>query len=408
MSEPRDTSARAGGPTGLGGRRTEGRSGLAARGQVLALVAVMIVALLALAAMVIDTGRIWMARRALQNSVDAAALAGARELPDDAGLAMTVACDYGTVRNYVSQMAGSNCGGMATVTISAANFGGVNVPNGQITVHATRPIVPSLSGLLPWPTVTVGADATVVIGSLHTVCVFPLFQTVDRLQASGAWVPDGNGNFVEFNTPVVMKTNSTGSNQGNFLYLQANGSSSKDDIRDAIGSPGGCAQQTTNTGETAPGNAVGPLDQGMATRATHWNNPGSPGYCPNSTPTFNADGIAVHPAGHPLAGQPITPENCYRLVQIPMLTGVATDYHGQSSGALEGYLSFYISNWCGQTSTPKKGTPDSQHCAAPAGTSLPPLGWGELWGYYLMFEAVTDNPINPYDGLGTKVLVLID
>jgi len=36
------------------------------------------------------------------------------------------------------------------------------------------------------------------------------------------------------------------------------------------------------------------------------------------------------------------------------------------------------------------------------------LGWGELWGYYLEYEAVTEKPINPYDGLGTKVVVLID
>ena len=54
------------------------------RGQVIVLVVVMLVVLLGFAALVIDVGYAYYAHRQLQASADAAALAGAQELPDPA------------------------------------------------------------------------------------------------------------------------------------------------------------------------------------------------------------------------------------------------------------------------------------------------------------------------------------
>ena len=64
------------------------------RGQVLVLVALAMVALVAIAGLAIDVGYAYYAQRSLQASTDAAALAGAQELPDTAAAA-AAARDYG-------------------------------------------------------------------------------------------------------------------------------------------------------------------------------------------------------------------------------------------------------------------------------------------------------------------------
>ena len=52
------------------------------RGQAFALMIVALVALLGTAAIVMDVGFAWYAKRQVQASADSAALAGAQELPD--------------------------------------------------------------------------------------------------------------------------------------------------------------------------------------------------------------------------------------------------------------------------------------------------------------------------------------
>ena len=63
------------------------------RGQVLAVVAVALVALLGVAAFAIDVGYAYYAKRQLQSATDAAALAGAQDLPN-AATAITTATSY--------------------------------------------------------------------------------------------------------------------------------------------------------------------------------------------------------------------------------------------------------------------------------------------------------------------------
>jgi Putative Flp pilus-assembly TadE/G-like/von Willebrand factor type A domain len=72
----------------LAGRRT------GEQGQVLVLVILFLVVLLGMAAMVVDVGYAYYAHRSLQASADAAALAGAQELPDGAR-AIELAKEYG-------------------------------------------------------------------------------------------------------------------------------------------------------------------------------------------------------------------------------------------------------------------------------------------------------------------------
>jgi len=66
------------------------------RGQVFAMTAIAMVALVGLAAFVLDVGAWFRADREIQKVADAAALAGAQELPDDPGGAIALAKSYVT------------------------------------------------------------------------------------------------------------------------------------------------------------------------------------------------------------------------------------------------------------------------------------------------------------------------
>ncbi|MDZ4178087.1 MAG: Tad domain-containing protein, partial [Coriobacteriia bacterium] len=69
-------------------------SGRDQEGAVAVLVAVLIVALLAFAAIVVDAGAVYAQRRQMQTAADSAALAGVQELPGDPASAMAVADSY--------------------------------------------------------------------------------------------------------------------------------------------------------------------------------------------------------------------------------------------------------------------------------------------------------------------------
>lgn len=72
------------------------------RGQVLILFALMLAVLLVFVVMVVDVGMFMEQRRHAQNVVDAAALAGAQELPDNPTAAATVARQYADLNGYDS------------------------------------------------------------------------------------------------------------------------------------------------------------------------------------------------------------------------------------------------------------------------------------------------------------------
>ena len=72
------------------------------KGSILVLVAVGLVALLACASLITDIGLLYTSRSRLVNTADAAALAGAQELPINPELAVEVARDY-ALANGVSE-----------------------------------------------------------------------------------------------------------------------------------------------------------------------------------------------------------------------------------------------------------------------------------------------------------------
>jgi hypothetical protein len=122
------------------------------RGQAFVVTAITMVAVLGMAALVLDVGAWFHHKRELQATADAAALAAAQALPERPSDAVTLALSY----------AGKNGGGVAAgdVTISTTKYG-----NDTIRVKSHKTDAGIFSGLLGVTNVDVGASATATKGS---------------------------------------------------------------------------------------------------------------------------------------------------------------------------------------------------------------------------------------------------
>jgi Flp pilus assembly protein TadG len=116
------------------------------RGQTTVLTLVFMVVLLGMSALVLDLGSWYRSDRALQQTADAAALAGAQALPENTGTATSLAIEY----------ANKNGGGL---TSSGITFSGKIVKNDTITVKMSREAPGFFSNVLGIKSVTVGAHA---------------------------------------------------------------------------------------------------------------------------------------------------------------------------------------------------------------------------------------------------------
>jgi Flp pilus assembly protein TadG len=116
------------------------------RGQTTVLTLVFMVVLLGMSALVLDLGSWYRSDRALQQTADAAALAGAQALPENAGTATSLAIEY----------ANKNGGGLTSAGIT---FSGKIVKNDTITVKMSRQAPGFFSKVLGIKNVTVGAHA---------------------------------------------------------------------------------------------------------------------------------------------------------------------------------------------------------------------------------------------------------
>jgi Flp pilus assembly protein TadG len=123
------------------------------RGQAFAFTVIGLIAMLGMAAAVLDVGSWYRADRKLQTTVDAAALAAAQELPSDTAAANALATEY----------AGKNGGGPVSVSFSTTA-----VANDTVTVTGSRPAPGFFSQIFGIDSVTVGASATARVGALAT------------------------------------------------------------------------------------------------------------------------------------------------------------------------------------------------------------------------------------------------
>ena len=115
------------------------------KGQATVITLVFLVVLLGMAALVLDVGSWYRAKRSAQSTADAAALAGAQSLPDTSG-----------AKNLAQQYASKNGGlGSGGVTFSSSQSA-----NDSITVKVSRPAPGFFSKLFGVRSVTTGATAT--------------------------------------------------------------------------------------------------------------------------------------------------------------------------------------------------------------------------------------------------------
>jgi Flp pilus assembly protein TadG len=164
------------------------------RGQAFVITVLMITALLGLTALVLDAGSWFRAHRQLQATADAAALAGAQELPDSPGNANSLANDYAT----------KNTSGLTGVTVRLSQS---YVPNDTIRVHVTKPAEGFFSKIFGINSVDEGAGATartagmksalyvapIVVNQQHPMlnncagpCFGPGYQTTIPVSQTGA------------------------------------------------------------------------------------------------------------------------------------------------------------------------------------------------------------------------------
>jgi Flp pilus assembly protein TadG len=163
-------------------------------GQAFVITVLMITTLLGLTALVLDVGSWFRAHRALQATADAAALAGAQELPQAPGSATALANDY----------ASKNQSGLTGVTV---NLSQTYVSDDTIRVHVTKPAEGFFSKVFGINSVDEGAGATartagmksalyvapIVVNQLHPMlnncggpCYGPTYQTTIPVGSTGA------------------------------------------------------------------------------------------------------------------------------------------------------------------------------------------------------------------------------
>lgn len=124
-------------------------------GQSLIITAMLMVVLLGSAALAVDVGSLFLSKSNLQNAADAAALAGASELPDDPAAAIVVAKDY-LLKNNVPDDSSTITTGendkSITVTISSTQSlffaKALGIGTSDITVDATASI--GVAASVPW------------------------------------------------------------------------------------------------------------------------------------------------------------------------------------------------------------------------------------------------------------------
>jgi len=170
------------------------------RGQALIIFVLAAGVLFGFTAMAIDVGMILHQRRELQNTADAAALAGAIELPNSPGLAHDMAQQWAEL-NGIDAASGDQ------VDIS------VNTLENTVTVRVEREQGFIFGRVLGLVSTTVSADATARVGSPLSLSGILPFGVLESAISY-------NGN------PTIIKYDATNPSNGNFGPIRVDGSGS--------------------------------------------------------------------------------------------------------------------------------------------------------------------------------------
>jgi len=215
-------------------------------GQGLVLAAFAMVVILGFAAMAIDVGLFLHERRELQKAADAAALAGAQELPYSPADAEQKAQEWAANN-------GINAGELEAIEISTTY-----ADNDTITVEVKRDVSFVFARVLGFTSDTMRADATARVGSPAAMAGLVPFGVLEEA--------------ISLTEPTVLKYDAKNVFHGNFGALGIDGPGAKI-YRETIehGSQTSLCSQSQvtcadSTTETEPGNMTGPTGQAVEWR----------------------------------------------------------------------------------------------------------------------------------------------
>jgi hypothetical protein len=291
---------------------------------------------------VIDFGRIWWTRQRLRNYCDAAALAGARELPD-AAAAKAAATDY-----YARNLVETDCkhapvnilwqydtGNKSHYWIDMDDFDDVSVetpytderlasrnipPERTIRVAACRKLNHHIGALFGQPTVRVCAYAVAIQGCPQEIAfdnVVPIGYPVVRPFSQEEWDQQTNQPFIDPHSWVVGQVypiDVAGDGVYGNQYFVALGGTGGSQYRDnwKYGAKG--PFHIGDIVQTEPGVKNGPTDKGVNYRVNQ---------CPDAT----WDNI---------------PNNCPRIVTTLLVDPTIDTYHGRSNVKVVGFARWFI------------------------------------------------------------------
>jgi Flp pilus assembly protein TadG len=343
-----------------------------APGQSIIMFAVMLPVLIGFVGLGVDGTLFFVTQGRLQAAVDAAALAGAQDLPGTA--AFTVACDY-AARNDVP---GTQPDGSPSMTVPP-DSAGTDCPNGKAAVtltsntitveaaHVRRPFfMQVIPGFSDEDIPMAYARATASAGAVGVSCISPFYlQRADFM--SGSPLRPDYWKQISFKKGDMIRVGDPGTQRG------------RDAIKDAVRGTG-CPKRNKVIDFPETGDpAVDLLDaeedvfsgQTAAEAATEaWADrfariPGSA--CPNADPTTYKVGTRLDPA--------LTMDNCPRLFIMPVLQD--TIPNNKQNADVLGFVAFYVQGYC----------PGPQRCDDPTKPGADnDLFKGNFWGYYVPYS----------------------
>jgi Flp pilus assembly protein TadG len=252
-----------------------GRPHSAQRGAALILVVIGMVAILAVVGLALDSGHAMLNKTRLQNSVDAAALAGAKVLDQTADEALAEAAAMAVFATNAGNAGNREIGdaydrGDIDVTVQFSStlnpFTPGTAPAAYVRVRALGFTMPAWFSSVVGVT-NKGAGASAVAGPSPTIN-----QACNLMPMMVCGDPAAGGPLFGYtpHEPEVLKSSTTNGNwevgPGNFQLIRLGGGQGGAVVREAMaGGFDGC-MAAGDMIETEPGNTIGPVVQGFNTR----------------------------------------------------------------------------------------------------------------------------------------------
>lgn len=312
------------------------------RGQMLILVGFVLFLMLGLAAMTVDLGTYMADRRDLQNDADAMALAGARDLPDEAA-AVSSANEWALKNGIVSGDGDLSNGEIESIEVYQQSL--PDEPNPRVHVTLKRDHDFAFARVLGIFSGTVEATASAVKTSPGgSTGVLPLSVKEED-------VPGEDG----FGVEVVLKYDAQNVETGNFGPVRIDGSGAStyrdslkygsDSVVCADTTPADECQETSSECDgpecpTEPGNMVGPTRTGIDYRMDNTKEECSEFSGDDGAFVDNGDGTHyLKPGCNPfLAGG----EDSLRVVIVPIIDELC---NGSCEVTIKGFALFYLEGY---------------------------------------------------------------